>query len=64
MENNSEVQAPDYGTPAEARGYAMEISYAIAHPEEEEMSIEQVASAREELRRIKAYLAGCDEPIY
>lgn len=63
VENDTPVYIPEYDSPAQARGYAEELNYAIANPEEEGLTPEQVKTAREELRMIRLYLAGAEEPI-
>ena len=63
MQTQYEVMANKFGTLADARSYANELNYAIAHPEEEGLDKDQVYAANLIIAEIKHYLAMGDEAL-
>jgi hypothetical protein len=50
-----------FNSEADARSYMAELNYAIANPEEEDMTPDQIQAAKSELAYVKAFLATTDE---
>jgi hypothetical protein len=63
MQQTFDDLAQKFGSLSDARGYAMELTYALAHPEEEELDKDQIYAANLVLFQIKAYLAMGDEAL-
>lgn len=54
---------PDNWSAADARGYAAELNYSIANPEEEELTEDSVKDMKRQLQEIREFLISKDEAL-